>query len=403
MSRKRVVVTGVGMINAVGLHVEEGFSNMMAGKSGARPIRFFDASDIPTRFACEPPEGFEALLKKYSNRRFISQTLKFSQFGYVAVQQMLEDYPVDFDKVDRERVGVPMGVSGAGVYGDPANTWAIVRCMSNAFPAWVTMKYGLSGPSFVVSTACASSADSIATAYRMIQSDELDMAITGGADATVTHDCVKSFNSVMALSERNNAPEKASRPFDRDRDGFVMGEGAGVLILEELEHAKKRGAKILAEMLGFASYSEAANIVAPKEGGAGMIVTMRRALKNANVSPDEVDYISAHGTSTKQNDQCEALAIREVFGKRKLMISSQKSMVGHCIGAAGGIETVTTVLTLNRNLVTPTINLDNVEPGFEDMDFVPNEGREAPVHMAVSNSFAFGGHNCSLVFKKYEA
>lgn len=402
MSRKRVVITGVGMVNAVGLNVEEAFANMMAGMSGARPIHFFDASTIPTRFACEPPKEFEAVLKKYSNRRFVNQTLKFSQYGYVAACQMLEDYPVDFSKVDVERVGIPIGVSGAGVYGDPGNTWAIVRCMSNALPAWISMKFGIEGPSFVVSTACASGADAIGMAYRMIQSGELDMAITGGADATVTHDCVKGFNSVMALSEKNHSPSKASRPFDRDRDGFVMGEGAGLIILEELEHAQRRGAKIICEFLGFASTSEAANIVAPKEGGVGMMVTMRKALKNAGITPEQVDYISAHGTSTTQNDKCEALAIREVFGNHKLMISSQKSMIGHCIGAAGGIEAVTTALTVQRDQVTPTINLDNVEPGFEDMDFVPHEGRHAPVNVAISNSFAFGGHNCTLVMAKYK-
>lgn len=402
MSRKRIVVTGVGMVNAVGTNVEQSFANMMAGMSGARPIRFFDPVGCATKFACEPPKEFDDLLKKYGNRRFINQTLKFSHFGYVATSQMIDDYPVDWAKVDMERVGIPMGVSGAGVYGDPGNTWAIVRCMSNAFPAWVSMKYGVLGPSFVVSTACASGADAIANAYRMLQSGEIDMALTGGADATVTHDCVKGFNSVMALSERNHAPEKASRPFDRDRDGFVMGEGAGVLILEELEHAKRRGAKIICEMLGFASTSEAANIVAPKEGGEGMMVTMRKALKHAGITPDQVDYISAHGTSTTQNDKCEATAIRAVFGEHKPMISSQKSMVGHCIGAAGGIEAVVTALTVSRDQVTPTINLDNVEPGFEDMDFVPNQSREARVNIAISNSFAFGGHNCTLVFKKYQ-
>jgi 3-oxoacyl-[acyl-carrier-protein] synthase II len=402
MSKQRVVVTGVGMVNALGTHVEECFSNMMAGQSGAAPIRFFDPSNHATKFACEVPAAFDAVLKKYASRRFIKQTLKFSQYGYVAARQMLEDYPVDWDKVDRERVGIPIGVSGAGVYGSPTDTWAIVRCMSNALPAWISMEYGLEGPSFVVSTACASGADGIANAYRMIQSGEIDMAITGGADATITSDCVHGFNSLMALSERNNDPQRASRPFDKDRDGFVMGEGAGLCILETEEHALRRGAKILAELRGFSSTSEATNIVAPKDGGVGMVITMRKALKNAGMSPDEIDYISAHGTSTTQNDHNEALAIRELFGNRRVMISSQKSQVGHCIGAAGGIEFVTTVLSVDRGMVTPTINLDNPDPEFQDMDFVPNEGRNAPVRAAISNSFAFGGHNCTLVVTRYE-
>lgn len=401
MSRKRVVVTGVGMVNAVGVHVEECFNNMAAGKSGAKPIRFFDATSLKTQFACEPPPEIDALVKKYANRRFVSQTLKFSQFGYVATSQLVEDYPIDWNAVDKARVATVMGVSGAGVYGDPKNTWAIVRAMANAFPAWVSLKYGLLGPSFTVSTACASSADAIGNAWRILQSDEADMVFTGGADATITQDCVQGFNSVMALSERNKAPEKASRPFDRDRDGFVMGEGAGIVLLETLEHAQRRGATILAEMLGFASTSEAYNIVAPKEGGEGMKVTMRKALAHAGIRPDEVDYISAHGTSTTQNDKSEAAAIKEIFGTR-IPVSSQKSMVGHTIGAAGGIEAVTTVLTLQRNVLTPTINLENVEPGYEDMDFVPGKGREAKVDVAISNSFAFGGHNCTLVFGKYK-
>jgi len=377
MSRKRIVVTGVGMVNAVGVHVEECFSNMMAGKSGARPIRFYDASKSPTTFACEPPVEFDAVLKKYASRRFLKQTLKFSHYGYVAARQLIEDYPVDWSKEDMERVGIILGISGAGVSGDSKDTWAIVRNMDNALAAWISMEFGILGPSNVISTACSSGADGIAMAYRLLQLGEVDMVITGGSDGTVTRDCMDGFSALMALSERNDAPEKASRPFDRDRSGFVMGEGAGLVLLETEEHALKRGAKILCELLGFASTSEATNIVAPKDGGVGMSLTMRKAIKNAGITPADVDYISAHGTSTNQNDRNEATAIKDVFGDHKVMISSQKSMVGHAIGAAGGIEFVTTVLTVARDLVTPTLNFENPDPGFEHLDFVPGLGREA--------------------------
>lgn len=402
MSNKRIVVTGIGMLNAVGVNAEQCFENMFAGKSGAKPIRFFDPVNHQTKFACELPVEIDDVVKKHCSKRFIRQTLKFSQYGFTAVKQMLHDYPVDFSSLDRDRIAVPMGVSGAGIYGNSKDTWAIVRCMANSFPAWVSMEYGITGPAFSVSTACSSSADSIVAAWRLIQSGEVDMCLTGGADGCCTSDCINGFNALMALSERNDAPEKASRPFDKHRDGFVMGEGAGVCVIETLEHARRRGATILAELRGVASTSEATNIVAPKDGGAGMILTMKRALKSAGMSISDIDYISAHGTSTKQNDTSEAHAISQLFGDQKVMISSQKSMIGHCVGAAGGLEFVTSVMTVNRDMVTPTINHDEPEDAFRHLDFVPYEGRQTRVRAAMSNSFAFGGHNACLIVSKFE-
>lgn len=405
MSRVRTVVTGVGLLTPVGLTTQESFDNLYQGVSGARPISLFDASAHATTFACQLPEGYAALEKKYASRRFGRQTVRHTRIGFIAVKQMLEAYPIPVETLNRRRLAISLGVSGAGVDGDKNDQWEIVKSMVNALPAWVSIELGFEGPSFAVATACASSADAIAHAWRLIQTGEADLVITGGADAPITDRVLSGFSHLMALSSRNQDPTRASRPFDASRDGFVLGEGAGVLILESEAHAKARGATILAELRGFAASSEANNIMAPKEGGEGMAITLRDAIAHAGLTPDDIDYVSAHGTSTPHNDLCEGQAMHLVFGDRvgQVPISSQKSMVGHSIGAAGGIEAVTTILSIVHQKITPTRNLEQLDPRIAGLDVVPGVGREARIRHALSNSFAFGGHNCSLVFSEVES
>lgn len=400
--RIRTVVTGVGLLSPVGLTTDESFENLYQGVSGARVIDLFDASSHGTHFACQLPVGFAGLEKKYASRRFGRQTVRHTRIGFIAVKQMLEKYPIAVETLNKRKLAVSLGVSGAGVDGDKNDQWEIVKSMVNALPAWVSIELGFEGPSFAVATACASSADAIAHAWRLIQTGEADLVITGGADAPITDRVLSGFGHLMALSSRNDAPTRASRPFDAGRDGFVLGEGAGVLILESEAHAQARGATILAELRGFAASSEANNIMAPKEGGEGMAVTMRDAIAHAGLTPDDIDYVSAHGTSTQHNDLSEGLAMTRVFGERyrQVPISSQKSMIGHSIGAAGGMEAVVSVLSLLHQRLTPTLNQESLDPRLEGLDTVPNVGREASVRHLLSNSFAFGGHNCTLVFSR---
>jgi len=404
MSRRRTVITGVSMLTPVGLTTSDSFDRLYAGHSGARPITLFDASGYSTTFACQLPEDYAALEKRHTSKRFGRQTVRGTRLGYVAVKQLLEAYPIPFETLNRRRLGLSLGVSGASAEQcSPTDQWEIVKSMINALPAWVSIEYGLEGPSFSVATACATSGDAIAHAWRLIQTGEADLVITGGADAPITPRVLAGFSNVMALSGRNHDPARASRPFDRDRDGFVLGEGAGILVLEAEDHAKSRGAEILAELKGFASTSEANNIMAPKDGGVGMAVTMQAAIEHAGLTPDDIDYVSAHGTSTPHNDLAEGLAMHRVFGGRvaQVPISSQKSMVGHSMGASGAIEAVVTTLTVATGRITPTVNLEHLDPRLEGLDVVPNQGREAKVRHALSNSFAFGGHNCTLVFSRY--
>lgn len=405
MARVRTVVTAVNMLTPAGLSAEESFENLYQGVSGARPIELFDATGLPTRFACQLPAEFAALEKKYSNRRFVRQTLRHTRIGYVAMRELMAQHPIPFQQLNRRKLAVSLGISGAGVDGDKNDQWEIVKSMINALPAWLSIEYGLEGPSFAVATACASSADAIAHAWRLIQTGEADLVITGGADAPITDRVVSGFSHLMALSTRNEEPKRASRPFDASRDGFVLGEGAGLLVLESEAHARSRGATPLAELRGFAASSEANNIMQPKEGGEGMAITMRDAIAHAGLTPADIDYVSAHGTSTQHNDLCEGLAMKLVFGERvgDVPISSQKSMLGHAIGASGAIEAVTTVLSIVKQRLTPTLNLQQLDPRLVGLDVVPGVGRPAKIRHALSNSFAFGGHNCALIFSQPDA
>lgn len=406
MKSKKIVVTGMSLITSVGLTMEETWSNLKAGKSGVKRGTKWNL-ETPTKIAAELPEGFEKLAKTYVSRRFMRQASATGQLALVLAKQLVEKYPVSFSDLDRRRIGVIIGTGGAAGYDansmKPEDTWLVLKYMPNALAGWIAMEFGIEGSSFTVNSACASGADAINVAHIMLQSGKLDMVITGGADAVINFGSIIGFNNLMALSERNDEPHRASRPFDKDRNGFVMGEGGGLVILETEEHALKRGATILCEHTGCASTNEASNIMAPKEGGHGMAHTMTSAMEDAGIAPSSVAYISAHGTSTNHNDKCESQGIRIAFGEHadKLAVSSQKSMIGHSLGAAGAIEFVVAALSVINNYATPTINYETPDPDC-NLDYVPNEGRSLVIDNALSNSFGFGGHNVTHVISKYK-
>jgi 3-oxoacyl-[acyl-carrier-protein] synthase II len=317
----------------------------------------------------------------------------------------VEKSGIDFEQMDKTRCSVILGVVNTGNSSTEKETThqnRIFKSMTNSMSAWISLDYQLMGPNFVVNTACASSAYAISLGYEMIRNNQADLVIVGGADSIVNFEEIEGFNSLYAISVENNPPEKASKPFSKNRDGFVIGEGAGILILESESSAKKRNATIHAEIAGYAITSEGYNIMAPMKDGEGMAFTMEKALQNAGIYKEEVDYINAHGTSTELNDRYETMAIKRVFGDRayKIPVSSSKSMIGHTIGAAGAIEGIITILSILNGILTPTINLDQPDPDL-DLDYVPNQSREKEVNIALSNSFGFGGHNATLVFRKY--
>jgi 3-oxoacyl-[acyl-carrier-protein] synthase II len=312
---------------------------------------------------------------------------------------------IDFEQMDKTRCSVILGVVNTGNSSTEKETThqnRIFKSMTNSMSAWISLDYQLMGPNFVVNTACASSAYAISLGYEMIRNDQADLVIVGGADSIVNFEEIEGFNSLYAISVENDPPEKASKPFSKNRDGFVIGEGAGILILESDTSAKKRNAAIYAEIAGYGITSEGYNIMAPMKDGEGMALTIEKALHHAGIYKEEVDYINAHGTSTELNDRYETMAIKKVFGDYayKIPVSSSKSMIGHTIGAAGAIEAIITILSIRNSILTPTINLDQPDPDL-DLDFIPNQSREKEVNIALSNSFGFGGHNATLVFRKY--
>ena len=404
MSNK-VVITGFNMLNALGLDWEESWNNIIEGKSGVKKITLFDASNNQTKIAAELPSAFSAKAEEIIKKRISKQMTRATQMCYVCAVDSVEKNNIDFEKLDKKRIGVILGVVNTGdsssEHGtDPKNL--IIKRMNNAMSAWIGMRYNIEGPNFTTSSACSSSAYAIALGFDMIKLGRADMMIVGGADSIINKEEIEGFNELYALSVANDKPEKASCPFSKNRDGFVIGEGAGIIILESENHAKARGAKIFAEFADYAFTNESYNIMAPKPNGEGMADTIELALKNAGIKPSEVNYINAHGTSTMLNDMYETLAIKKVFGEiaYKIPISSTKSMIGHTIGAAGAIEGVVCVLSIVNGIIPPTINLDEPDPEL-DLDYVPNKSRKQNVSVAISNSFAFGGHNVSLVFKKY--
>jgi 3-oxoacyl-[acyl-carrier-protein] synthase II len=405
---RRVVITGMGTVSPLGLDLKSYWHDLLAGRSGIGPIQQIDTKDFKVKFGGEV-KNFQP--EDHLEVRAARRLDRFAQFAVVGAMAAFKDSGLDLAKEDLHRIGCILG-SGIGglheyeeqhvrfMHGGPSklSPFVIPKLMSNAGSGNISIHFGLCGTNTSVATACASAANAVGDALHCIQRDEADVMVSGGSEAAITDMGLGGFISARALSTRNDDPQAASRPFDRDRDGFVLSEGAGVLILEELEHARKRGASIYAELLGVGSTADAHNITAPIPDGSGAANAMRLALRAARTNPDEVQYVNAHGTSTELGDVAETRALKRVFGEhaRKLAISSTKSMVGHLLGASGGVELIATVLAIKHSVVHPTINLDNPDPEC-DLDYVPKRAREMRVRRAISNSFGFGGHNCCIV------
>jgi len=401
---RRVVITGMSMITSLGLDLQASWENMVAGRNGVKRITLFDPSGLQTVVGAQVPGEFEEYAAGYVRKRTADQMTRVTKMCYVCATDAVRHAGIDFEMQDRSRCGVILGVVSTANTSAEQGTTAknrILKSMNNAMSAWISLEYKLRGPNFTVSSACASSAYAIGLGFDLIRNGSADIVIAGGADSIINREEIEGFNELYALSV-NNDPETASRPFSKDRDGFVIGEGAGILVLESEESARKRNAVIYAELAGYAISSEAYNIMAPMKDGEGIRETIREALKNAGVQPGDVDYINAHGTSTTLNDSYETMAIKKVFGDRayKIPVSSTKSMIGHTVGAAGAIEGIVTVMSVLHDTITPTIHLDEPDPEL-DLDYVPNTARRKIINCAISNSFAFGGHNATLVFKKY--
>ncbi|MBN1413755.1 MAG: beta-ketoacyl-[acyl-carrier-protein] synthase family protein [Bacteroidales bacterium] len=400
----KVVVTGLNMITALGLDLESCWANLVTGKNGVKQITLIDARGLQTQVAAQVPDSFEEYAAGFIKKRMADQTTRVTKMCYVCAREAVQKAAIDFVSFDRSRCAVILGVVNTANNSAEKGTTSkntVLKSMSNSMSAWISLEYKLLGPNFTVTSACSSSAYAIGIAYDMIKYGAADLIITGGADSMINREEIEGFNELYALSV-NPEPEKASCPFSNDRDGFVIGEGAGIMILESEESALRRNAKIYAELAGYALTSEAYNIMAPMKDGEGIRQTMESALKNAAVSPEEVDYINAHGTSTTLNDKYETMAIKNLFGERayKIPVSSVKSMIGHTVGAAGVIEGTVTVMSIVNDIITPTIHLNIPDPEL-DLDYVPHCSRKQVVRCALSNSFAFGGHNATLVFKKY--
>lgn len=416
MELKRVVVTGLGAVTPLGNNVQDFWSNLVSGVSGAARITRFDPSKFKTQFACEvknfKPEDF-------FDRKEARKLDPYSHYGIVSAQQAFADAGLDKEKINHDRCGVVWGsgiggletfqmeVSGfAKGEGTPRfNPFFIPKMIADICAGHISILYSFRGPNFTTCSACASSTNALIDAFNYIRLGKADLFITGGSEAAVNESGIGGFNAMHALSVRNDSPETASRPFDKDRDGFVLGEGAGALILEELEHAKARGAKIYAEVAGGGMTADAHHITAPHPEGLGALNVMRNALSDANMGPAEVDYINVHGTSTPLGDIAESKAIKGVFGENayKLNISSTKSMTGHLLGAAGAIEAIASILAVKNDIVPPTINHFTDDPEFDSkLNFTFNKAQKRIVRAALSNTFGFGGHNASVLVKKYQ-
>lgn len=411
---EKVVITGMGAVTPVGLGVGATWRALAEGRSGIGPITKFDATAFDTRIAGEL-KGFDP--GDYMDRKEAKRNDPYAQYAIAAAKEAMEQSGLDPSEQNGNRMGciIGSGIGGLTTW-EAQHTILLEKGPSRVSPFFipmmiadmasgqVSMIYGLRGSNFATVSACASGAHAIGEAFRLIQLGELDAALAGGAEATITPMALAGFCSLKALSTRNDEPEKASRPFERDRDGFVLGEGAGVLVLESERHAKARGALILAELAGYGSTADAHHITAPAPGGEGAARAMGLALASAGARPEDVDYINAHGTSTELNDKFETMAIHTIFGARAkgIPVSSTKSMTGHLLGGAGAIELVVTVMVVRDGLLPPTINYDNPDPEC-DLDYVPNQSRRANVRLALSNSFGFGGHNVALAARKYPA
>jgi 3-oxoacyl-[acyl-carrier-protein] synthase II len=412
MSNRRVVVTGIGVVSPIGTDLKSFWKNLVDGKSGVRQITQFDASTFDCHIAGEVPDFNPALY--FKNSKDVRRADRFSQFAMAAAKLALEDSGLDLEKVDRKRFGVLVGSGIGGLKSledqhtvlmnkgaSRVSPFMVPMMIVNMASGLISMEYDLEGPNFSIVTACATGANSIGEAWRMIRYGDADQFLAGGSEAVICGLGIAGFCSMRAMSTRNDEPEKASRPFDRDRDGFVIGEGAGILVLEEYEKAKARGAQIYCELAGYGLTSDAYHMTSPRPDGITVARAMQLALDYAGANVTEVDYINAHATSTLVGDTCETNAIKLLAGdyaKNGLLVSSTKSMTGHLLGGAGGVESAVCVLAIKNGVIPPTINLDNPDPDC-DLDYVPNVARERDVRLALNNSFGFGGHNATLAFR----
>ncbi|PDH47797.1 MAG: beta-ketoacyl-[acyl-carrier-protein] synthase II [Bacteroidetes bacterium MED-G21] len=412
---KRVVVTGLGALTPIGNNVSEYWTKLLSGQSGAAPITHFDASNFKTQFACEV-KNFNAT--EHMDRKEARKQDPYTQYAVVATSEAMQDSNIDLDTIDLDRAGViwGSGIGGIKTFYDEVSAYAqgdgtprfnpffIPKMISDIAAGIISIKYGFRGPNFTTVSACASSSNAIIDSFNYIRLGKADIIITGGSEASVNEAGVGGFNAIKALSTRNENPEKASRPFDKDRDGFVLGEGAGTLILEEYEHAVKRGAKIYAEVMGGGLSADAHHITAPHPEGLGAKKVMQNALEDAHMKPEDIDYINVHGTSTPLGDVSEVKAIKEVYGEHayNLNISSTKSMTGHLLGAAGAVEAIASILAIQKNMVPPTINNENFDDQLDaKLNFTLNKAEKRNVNAVMSNTFGFGGHNASIILKAF--
>ena len=418
MELKRVVVTGLGAVTPLGNNTEDTWNNLVAGVSGAAPITLFDASQFKTQFACEVKN---LKVNDHIDRKEARKMDRYAQLAIISAMQAIQDSGMNLEEIDKNRVGVIYGVGIGGIktFEEEVGYWAqhqengpkfnpffIPKMIADIASGHISIMYGFHGPNYTTTSACASSTNALADAFNLIRLGKANVIVSGGAEAAITASGVGGFNAMHALSTRNDDPEHASRPFSASRDGFIMGEGSGCLILEELEHAKARGAKIYAEMVGAGMSADAHHITASHPEGLGARLVMENALEDAGMKPEDIDYINVHGTSTHVGDISEAKAIKQVFGDAayKLNISSTKSMTGHLLGAAGAVEALASVLAVKNDIVPPTINHedDDRDPEIDyDLNYTFNKAQKREVRAALSNTFGFGGHNACVIFKKY--
>lgn len=416
MTERRVVVTGIGTINPIGNNIEEFFANLEKGVSGGCHITHFNAEKFKTQIACEV-KNYDP--SQYFDRKEVRKYDLFTQYALVAAAEAVKDTNIDLEKIDKEQVGViwSSGIGGLKSFFDECVGFAegdqtprfspffIPRMISDIAAGFIAMQYGFMGPNYCCVSACSSSNHGLIDAFDAIRYGKADMMVAGGSEAGVNEPSVGGFNSMKALSTRNDDPQHASRPFDKDRDGFVIGEGAGALFLEELEHAKARGAKIYCEIVGGGASADAYHFTAPHPEGKGAIKSMRDALKDANITAEQIDYINVHGTSTPAGDLPELKAIKELWGDKvyDVNISSTKSMTGHLLGAAGAVEAISCIFALTKGIVPPTINCENLDPEIDSkLNLTLGKAQKRDVKYALSNTFGFGGHNSTVIFRKYE-
>jgi 3-oxoacyl-[acyl-carrier-protein] synthase II len=414
MSKRRVVVTGLGAITPIGIGIREYWTNLLNGENGVGLITKFDASNFETQFAAEV-KGFDP--EQYLDKKAAKRMDPFTQYALTTADMAISDSNMNLEKVDRERFGVIFGSGIGGMVTNQQQHWNyyetknprlispffVTMMISDIAAGQISIRHGLKGPNYATTSACATSSHAIADAFFLIQRGSADLMMCGGSEAAITEMSIGGFNAMKALSKWNNRYKEASRPFDKDRNGFVMGEGAGTIILEEYRHALNRGAKIYCEIAGAGLTGDAYHVTAPAPGGEGAVRSMKEAVRDAEVSITDVDYINAHGTSTLYNDVNETIAIKTVFGEHayKLIVSSTKSMTGHLLGAAGGIEAIATILAIINDITPPTINLTNPDPEC-DLNYSPLKSTKKIINCAISNTFGFGGHNASLLFKKFK-